>query len=120
LSTPIGKWVYGALEAVTQVAGPGKNMTAIHTLRFFVELNKIFLQDAAAMMVLHPERSEHALFQQMPCFHTNEFMVRHNRLIYLFAIDRFCLLLTNAKYHLIACRCLRKVCANLLGMNDRH
>jgi Centromere DNA-binding protein complex CBF3 subunit, domain 2 len=75
LMTPIGQWVYGALEGVTVAADPGKKMTAICMLRFFVELNRIFLQDAAAMMVLHPEREDHALFKEMKCFLSNEFKV---------------------------------------------
>jgi hypothetical protein len=75
LLTPIGKWVYTMYEAVTETATPGKHMTAISLLRFFMDLNKIFLQDAAAMMVLHPEREEHALFNEMPCFLCDEFKV---------------------------------------------
>jgi hypothetical protein len=65
---PIGQWVYSAYDAVTEVAEPGKKMTTISFLRFLMELNKIFLQDAAAMMILHKDRQEHALFQKMPCF----------------------------------------------------
>jgi hypothetical protein len=75
LQTPIGQWVYGAFEGVTEAADPGKKMTAISMLRFFIQLNKIFLQDAAAMIVLHPEREEHALFKKMPCFLSSEFKV---------------------------------------------
>jgi Centromere DNA-binding protein complex CBF3 subunit, domain 2 len=76
LMTPIGQWVYGAYEGVTEAANPGKNMTAISLLRFFVDINRIFLQDAAAMMVLHPEREDHALFKEMPCFLCDEFQVK--------------------------------------------
>jgi Centromere DNA-binding protein complex CBF3 subunit, domain 2 len=75
LSTPIGKWVYGVYEGLTEACEPGKCMTAICLLRFFIQLNKIFLQDAAAMMVLYPERAEHAMFKEMPCFQSQEFKV---------------------------------------------
>jgi hypothetical protein len=76
LTTPLGKWVYGACEAVTEASDAGQCMTAICTLRFFVQLNKIFLQDAAAMQVLFPERADHALFNEMPCFQSDLFEVR--------------------------------------------
>jgi Centromere DNA-binding protein complex CBF3 subunit, domain 2 len=75
LQTPIGKWVYAAYEAVTETAEPGKHMTAISFLRFLIELNKIFLQDAAAMNALHEDRQSHALFRKMPCFLSQEFKV---------------------------------------------
>ena len=73
--TPIGKWVYGAYEGVTDHAPPGKKMTVISFLKFFIELNKIFLQDAAAIVALHPERKDHSIFQKMPCFLSEEFKV---------------------------------------------
>lgn len=85
LQTPIGQWVYGAYEGVTLAAEPGKNMTAISFLRFFIELNKIFLQDAAAMVALHDDRNEHAMFQKMPCFQSNEFKVSLCRAIHAVA-----------------------------------
>jgi Centromere DNA-binding protein complex CBF3 subunit, domain 2 len=75
LQTPIGKWVYAAYEDVTKAAQPGKHTTAIAFLRFLIELNKIFLQDAAAMIALHEDRQSHALFQKMPCFLSEEFRV---------------------------------------------
>jgi Centromere DNA-binding protein complex CBF3 subunit, domain 2 len=75
LQTPIGKWVYEAYDAVTEAGRPGKHMTAISFLRFFIELNKIFLQDAAATIALHPERENHGLFQKMPCFLSDTFKV---------------------------------------------
>jgi hypothetical protein len=73
--------VYQAYDAVTEAAGPGKHMTAISFLRFFIELNKIFLQDAAAMIALHPEREKHAFFQKMPCFLSDQFKVSDWRLV---------------------------------------
>ena len=38
-----------------------------------MRLNEVFLQDAAAMMVLHPERANHPLFDTLPVFATVEF-----------------------------------------------
>lgn len=75
LKTPIGSWVYAAHEGVTEASYSGECMTAISTLRFFIQLNKIFLQDAAAMQVLFPERTDHALFNEMPCFQCDLFEV---------------------------------------------
>jgi Centromere DNA-binding protein complex CBF3 subunit, domain 2 len=76
LQTPIGKWVYDIYDEITEVAEPGKHMTAICMLRFFIEINKIFMQDAAAIIALYPERADHALFKEMPCFVSDEFEVR--------------------------------------------
>ena len=72
-ATPIGRWCYDALEAVLEASTEGDNQTAIHTLRFFCELNKIFLQDAAAMMILHPDREDHPLFHELAVFGTDAF-----------------------------------------------
>ncbi|MGL5936676.1 MAG: hypothetical protein ACRCZI_13765, partial [Cetobacterium sp.] len=96
LQTPIGKWVYEAYAGVSECAEAGKKMTAISFLRFFIELNKIFLQDAAAMVALHPERQDHALFQKMPCFLTEEFKVS------LLCLDRS---LHLACFSLVVCCC---------------
>ena len=74
-STPIGKWCYNALDGVLESSTEGDNQTAIHTLRFFCELNRIFIQDAAAMMVLHPERGDHPIFTDLAIFSTVEFKV---------------------------------------------
>jgi Centromere DNA-binding protein complex CBF3 subunit, domain 2 len=74
LQTPMGSWVYGAYEAVTEAAEPGKKMTVISLLRFFIQLNKIFLQDCAAMIAMHEDRKDHALYN-MPCLQSAEFKV---------------------------------------------
>jgi len=74
-ATPIGEWVHDALAAVEEAsfASSGSDhRTALQVLRFFVQLNKIFLQDAAAMIVLHPERDAHPLFN-LRVFKTDEF-----------------------------------------------
>ena len=49
-----------------------KDQTAWHVLNFFKDLNKNFLQDAAAMVALHEERENHEIFQQLPVFKMQE------------------------------------------------
>ena len=45
--TPIGEWAYSAYDSVRDVAiRTGKHQTAVQVLRFFCELNHIFIQDA--------------------------------------------------------------------------
>jgi len=71
--TPIGEWVYSAFTGVQEQAN-GKHQTALHVLNFLKEINEIFLQDAAAMLSLHPERANHPLFS-LPVFSSTEFKV---------------------------------------------
>ena len=54
---------------------PGTNKTALAVLKFFCELNDVFLQDAAAMMYYHPERASHPMFSELSVFRTEEFKV---------------------------------------------
>jgi hypothetical protein len=49
--------------------------TALAFLNFIGELNKVFFQDTAAMLVKHPERRHHPLYQ-LPCLVTQQFQVR--------------------------------------------
>ena len=73
-STPIGKWCYNALEAVLEKDVDGKHITAVMVLRFMCELNKIVIQDVAAMSVLYStERGNHPMFLDMECFKSEEF-----------------------------------------------
>jgi Centromere DNA-binding protein complex CBF3 subunit, domain 2/Transcriptional activator of glycolytic enzymes len=70
-ATPIGKWVYKAHDEVKEKvlsSGSTKHQTAYQVLCFLMDLNKFFLQDAAAMMVLDETRASHSLFQQLSCF----------------------------------------------------
>lgn len=73
--TPVGCWLFDAHEAVSVVNrhGAGK-FTAMNFLSFMVTLNKVFIQDAAAMMILHPERIDHPLFR-LEVFRSEEFNV---------------------------------------------
>ena len=50
-------------------------ITAISTLRFWVNLRTIILQDAAAMIVLHPDRVVDHPFFRLQLFHDEEFKV---------------------------------------------
>jgi Centromere DNA-binding protein complex CBF3 subunit, domain 2 len=73
-STPIGKWCYDALSGVLELSNDGDNQTAIHTLKFFCKLNEIFIQDAAAMLLLHPERENHVIFREIAVCGTDAFV----------------------------------------------
>lgn len=57
--------------------------TALHFLDFMKELNTIFLQDAAAMLVLHPERENHPLFC-LDCFKMGHFKVSTMTMLLLY------------------------------------
>jgi hypothetical protein len=72
--TPLG-WVYDTYESVMKDPRSQIHHTAPNVLRFFMKLNEVMLQDAAAMQLLHPERCSHALFQTLPVFQTKEFAV---------------------------------------------
>jgi hypothetical protein len=48
---------------------------AYEVLKLMKLLNVVFLQDAAAIWVLHPERKEHPIFS-MPVFHHADWLVR--------------------------------------------
>jgi len=73
--TPVGCWLFDAHEAVDSVNrdGAGK-FTAMNFLSFLMDLNRVFIQDAAAMMVLFPERIDHPLFR-LEVFRSEEFNV---------------------------------------------
>ena len=74
--TPVGCWVYEAHEAVkvaNRDGGAGK-FTAMNFLSFMMMLNRVFIQDAAAMLVLFPERINHPLFR-LEVFGSEEFNV---------------------------------------------
>jgi Centromere DNA-binding protein complex CBF3 subunit, domain 2/Transcriptional activator of glycolytic enzymes len=72
-NTPMGKWCYDAYDGVLEKDIEGKRQTAQHVLRFLCEMNRVFLQDAAAMSVLH-ERGDHPMFHHIPLFQSEEWM----------------------------------------------
>ena len=70
--TPLG-WVYDTYELVMADSRSKIQHTAPYVLRFFMKLNEVMLQDAAAMQVLHPDRCGHAFFETLFVFNTKEF-----------------------------------------------
>jgi len=74
-STPIGKWCYTAYDDVMEHSqlNDGSNQTAVEVLKFFCELNTIYIQDAAAMMILYPEQCNHPMFKEVPVFQSELF-----------------------------------------------
>jgi hypothetical protein len=73
--TPVGCWLFDAQAAVAGAneLGAGK-FTAMNFLSFMMTLNRVFIQDAAAMLVLHPEKIGHPLFR-LEVFRSVEFSV---------------------------------------------
>jgi exonuclease VII small subunit len=70
--TPIGKWCYDAYAAVLEEDPEGEHQTALHVLRFFCELNTVFVQDMAAIIALHQDRQNHHLYAHMEMFESVE------------------------------------------------
>lgn len=77
VETPIGKWVFNALDKVKQLNGEGGQLyTAKNFLEFLVELNTIFVQDLAATAIEHPTRLQnHKGLEQIPVLSSQHFMV---------------------------------------------
>jgi hypothetical protein len=74
--TPIGRWAldsFSNVEAAISERGLPK-FTAYNVLKFLVDLNKVFLQDAATIMIKHPERAVCPLFR-LDVFQTPKFEV---------------------------------------------
>jgi hypothetical protein len=77
-STPFG-WAFDALEGVEKAMTEDGSVryTALCFLKFICELAMVFLQDAAAMWVLHPERRSHPMYR-IDTFSSQEWRVsRH-------------------------------------------
>ena len=60
------------------VAGTSKSYTALTVLRFLKDIATVFLQDAAAMWILHPDRREHPMYS-MPIFSHGLYEVSRKR-----------------------------------------
>jgi hypothetical protein len=73
--TVFGKWCYDALNYVEARLEMSSCWTAYNFLSFMCKLNDVLLQDAAAMMVLHPERTSHPFFSPLAELHSAEFKV---------------------------------------------
>jgi hypothetical protein len=74
-ATPIGTWVYDRPVRPWRSGARGKHQTARNVFVSFSELNTIYLQDAAAMTVLHPGRSEQKMFRSIEVLVTDEWAV---------------------------------------------
>ena len=70
-ATPFA-WCYDALYAFEE-KNDITHPTATGFLRFICNLNRIFLQDAAALYYKHPSRKEHPMFKTLPVFQTEQF-----------------------------------------------
>jgi len=73
--TPIGEWCCDAKEEVGEAClslnVTGQCQTAYRFLCFICKVNRVFIQDAAAMVTLHPTRCEHPMFHELPVFATD-------------------------------------------------
>jgi hypothetical protein len=73
--TPMGRWVYTAHEGVEEKvleSENAKHQTAWQVLWFFKDLNRSFLQDAAAMVAEDESRGDHEMFRVLPVFKTRQ------------------------------------------------
>ena len=70
--TPLGHFAYDMLLAVVERDVNGDHPTAMHVLRYFWELSEIFLQDSAALCLLHDSRSDHPMFNEVQVFQCPE------------------------------------------------
>jgi hypothetical protein len=68
-ATPLGGWVYQDFQHL-----------ALQVLDFFRDLNKIFLQDTAALVVKHPARGKHAVLYMLPVFDMPAFLEYVNKM----------------------------------------
>ena len=78
-STPIGRFCYNVCSFVGEKAlaskKVGEHLTALNFLKFLCEINKVFLQDAAAMIIADPEREKHRLYRDLEVLSLPEFQV---------------------------------------------
>jgi hypothetical protein len=65
LSTPLG-FIYNVHEQLRVDPRTNDHPTAMFVVRFFMEMNRIFVQDMTAMAVLHPDRTEHPIYREFP------------------------------------------------------
>ena len=87
--TPIGCWAIDALSSLQETVGGHSKYTALNFLNLMVELNKVVIQDVAAMIVTCPQRISHSIFE-LGCFQDDNFKVR----FFLFFYFLFYLLLS--------------------------
>ena len=75
--TPMGSWCIDAFSSMLEISRNtvgGNYQTLVHVLKFFCTLNKVFLQDSAVMLLLHPSRMEESpLFRSLWVFRSSLF-----------------------------------------------
>ena len=78
LTQQIFPWIEEELEKVLEANRVDKKerYTAMAFLKVLKELRAIIIQDAATILIEHPERKEHFLFGHFEIFKTTEFKVR--------------------------------------------
>ena len=69
--TPLGSFANEMLWSVVDRDPNGNHPTAMHVLRYFWDLSEIFLQDAAALWILH-DRRDHPMFNELLVFQCHE------------------------------------------------
>ena len=91
-ATPIGQWVFNALDTVKNTnANGGSLYTAQNFLEFLTELNIVFLQDMAALLIEHPSRlNNHKGFEQLHVLQSQEFMVQRCGSSYILDFKNLC------------------------------
>lgn len=77
--TPIGKWVFNALDKVKAANSAGGQLfTAQNFLEFLVTLNIVFVQDMATLIIEHATRVHHHKgLDQLNVLRSDEFLVRY-------------------------------------------
>jgi hypothetical protein len=70
--TAIGSWSFDALNDLEN--DPTDKSAATDFLNWFNQICVVFLQDMAAMMILHPDRSDSAIVWWMPLLSTPQFL----------------------------------------------
>ena len=97
-ATPIGKFCYGAAsfvdDAVRNAKKEGEHQTALNFLKFLCHMNKVFLQDTAAMVSLHPERASHRLYRDLDVLNSPAFKVSTDRVVPVTRTVEFLILVT--------------------------
>jgi hypothetical protein len=73
--TPLG-WVYSVNDTLMDRHDIQDHPTLMYVMRFFIQMNVIFVQDTTAMAVLHPERMNHPIYREFPLFSSRDWLVR--------------------------------------------
>jgi Centromere DNA-binding protein complex CBF3 subunit, domain 2 len=74
-STAIGEWVFDLHAQLIEDSRISDHPTALFVVNFFMQMNRVFIQDMTAMAVLHPERTEHPIYKEFPLFNSTQWDV---------------------------------------------